>query len=296
MKGRSATLSLAAALLGLSVAVGQASGVRITSPSPGARITGPFAVVQGDTPPNAGVTVNDNPGLVEGDRFVAMIPVDATVRTLTVVARDFTGVVGTDSVRVTVESTPGEDSLRLTPAPRAGAAPLTVRFRVGGLTDIRQFSLDADGDGRPDAQGSTFAGTTFTYSRPGIYAVTLTVTDSRGTSRSAVSMVQVSDSAALDTRLQLVWSSLKAALRSRDVARAVEFMHSDTRERYRQDFDRMGPATLVNIDQTLTSIRLVEIGFAGAEYEMLRQEDGKTLSYGVWFQLDRDGLWRLRRF
>ncbi|MGH7346758.1 MAG: hypothetical protein ACREK4_17745, partial [Candidatus Rokuibacteriota bacterium] len=292
MRTRSAPLVLAAVSLGLSVAVGQASGVRITSPAPGARITGSVAVVQGEAPPNAGVTVNDNPGMVEGGRFVAVIPVDATVRTLTVVARDFTGVLGTDSVRVTVQSTPGEDALRLTPVPRAGAAPMTVQFRLRGLTDVRQFSLDADGDGRPDAQGSTLAGATFTYSRPGIYAATLTVTDTGGASRSAVGMVQVSDSAALDARLQFVWSSLKTALRSGNVARAVEFLHSDTREVYRQDFDRMSPATLANIDQTLTTIRLVQIGFAGAEYSMLRRQDGKTLSYAVWFQLDRDGLWR----
>ena len=296
MPARSATLALAAASLGLSVAVGQASGVRITSPASGARIIGPFALVQGDVPRNAGVTVNDTPGLVEGDRFVAMIAVDATVSTLAVVARDFTGVLGTDSVRVTVESPSSEDSLRLTAAPRAGAAPLTVRFKLAGLIDVRQFSLDADGDGRPDAQGGTFAAPTFAYSRPGIYAATLTATDTRGTSHSAVTMVQVSDSAALDARLQFVWSSVKAALRSRDVARAGEFLHSDTRERYRQQFDRMSPAILADIDQTMTTIRLVEIGLGGAEYAMLRQQDGRTLSYAVWFQLDRDGLWRLRRF
>jgi hypothetical protein len=40
----------------------------------------------------------------------------------------------------------------------------------------------------------------------------------------------------------------------------------------------------------------VEVGFGGAEYEMLRVRDGQTLSFAVWFQLDQDGLWRLRRF
>jgi hypothetical protein len=29
---------------------------------------------------------------------------------------------------------------------------------------------------------------------------------------------------------------------------------------------------------------------------MLRQRDGQTRSFAVWFQLDLDGLWRLRRF
>jgi hypothetical protein len=46
----------------------------------------------------------------------------------------------------------------------------------------------------------------------------------------------------------------------------------------------------------MTTIRLVEVGPGGAQYEMLRDLDGQTLSFAVWFQLDRDGLWRIRRF
>jgi hypothetical protein len=46
----------------------------------------------------------------------------------------------------------------------------------------------------------------------------------------------------------------------------------------------------------MTSIQLVEVGFGGAQYEMLRQRGDETLSFAVWFQLDHDGLWRLRRF
>jgi hypothetical protein len=59
-------------------------------------------------PQNAGVSVNKFPGFVEGDRFVALVPVDATVTALTVVARDFGGVLGTDSVRVKVQPPEGD--------------------------------------------------------------------------------------------------------------------------------------------------------------------------------------------
>ncbi len=46
----------------------------------------------------------------------------------------------------------------------------------------------------------------------------------------------------------------------------------------------------------MTTISLVGVGFGGAQYEMLRDRDGQTYSFAVWFQIDQDGLWRLRRF
>ena len=68
------------------------------------------------------------------------------------------------------------------------------------------------------------------------------------------------------------------------------------RDRYQTQFSQLNPGTLANVDQIMTSIALVEVGFAGAQYEMLRPSDGQVFSYAVWFQLDLDGLWRIRRF
>jgi hypothetical protein len=293
--GCAAIVVMVAGLVGWSVPVAHSSGVRITSPSPGATITGRVVVVQGDVPSDAGVTVNEVPGLVEGGRFAALVPV-AAATSLTVVARDWSGVVGTDSVRVTVVAAADDEPMRLTASPPGGLAPLTVRFGLDSLVGIAQVSFDADGDGRPDSQDPAVTGFTFAYSRPGIYAARLEVKDAEGKSRSAATIVQVSDRTALDARLQLVWRSFKTALTSGDVARAVEFLHSSTRDRYREHLSRLSPAALTNIDQIVTSIRLVQVGFGGAQYEMLRQQDGHPHSFAVWFELDRDGLWRLRRF
>jgi hypothetical protein len=116
-------------------------------------------------------------------------------------------------------------------------------------------------------EGRAFADVKFTSSRPRIYLATLHVTDIDGTSHSAVTLVHVFDPTALDARLQAVWNSFPVQL-------------VDAR----------------NIDQSMMSIRLVEVGFGGAQYEMLRPRDGRMFSFAVWFQLDFDGLWRLRRF
>jgi hypothetical protein len=139
-------------------------------------------------------------------------------------------------------------------------------------------------------------GQPFTYATPGLYLPTVTVTDARGTRHTAAAVIQVYDRAALDTLLQGKWSNLKDALRAGDIPRAVTVLHTDTRAAYEAQLRRFRPATLANLDRYMTTIQLIEVGPGGAQYEMLRQRDGEILSFAVWFQVDQDGLWRLRRF
>jgi hypothetical protein len=69
-----------------------------------------------------------------------------------------------------------------------------------------------------------------------------------------------------------------------------------TRETYQTLWNQLPLAALANIDQIMTTIRLVRVDFGSAEYEMLRDEQGEAFSYGAWSELDQDGLWRLRNF
>lgn len=101
---------------------------------------------------------------------------------------------------------------------------------------------------------------------------------------------------ALDGQLQAVWQGFKAAVKAGDLPHALAFLHSDTRAAYEQQLTRLSVTTLATIDQYLTTIQLVEVGFGGAQYEMLRLRDGQTRSFAVWFQVDADGVWRVRRF
>src|SRR5438093_11592116 len=127
-------------------------------------------------------------------------------------------------------------------------------------------------------------------------APTVRVTDAQGQVYNGVTLVQVFDRLALDTQLQAVWDGFKDAVRAGDLTQAAEFLHSDTRDAYQEQLALLNPATLANVDQTMTTIDLVEVGFGGAQYEMLRVEGGQARSFAVWFQIDEDGLWRLRRF
>jgi hypothetical protein len=278
----------------------QSCEIRILSPAPGSILTEPTVIVRGtvQTRPgaNVGVTVNGVPALVEVGQFAALVPVNPELIGLTARAVDSSGDIGADTIPVTVQLSTLEPRLRLQASPAGGVAPLAVGFSLSSLIPALTMALDFDGDGAIDFAGSSLDGQTFTYLQPGIHTATVRVTDERGGVYTAATVVQVSDQAALDARLQAIWHGLKDALRARDLARASTFIHSGTRAAYVDQLTRFSPTTLASIDTHMTTIQLVEVGSGGAQYEMLRDRDGQTLSFAVWFQLDRDGLWRLRRF
>lgn len=158
------------------------------------------------------------------------------------------------------------------------------------------INLDLVGDGTVDFSGPSLEGQTFSYLEPGLFFPTVTLTDADGNQHTASAVVQVYDQPTLDALLQAKWTELKEALRAGEVARAVTFIHTAARASYESQLARFSPATLTNIDQHITTIQLVEVGPGGAQYEMLRDRNGQILSFVVWFQVDQDGIWRLRRF
>ena len=283
----------------VTVEAAQACGLRITSPSVGAVLRAGPAIVRGTIPSQAGahvgVTVNGHAGLVEGTQFVAVVPVDPSVTALVAELNTFDGTQARETVTVSVTPAP-ESAIYILPSVPGGAAPLSVEFRLSAIVPVSQTVFDADGDGGTDFQGPLLDGFVFSYARPGLYVPMARVTDASGVVHTASTLIHAMDATALDIRLQAVWSDFKDAVRAGDLTRAGRFLHSSTRARYQADLASLGLAALAGIDQEMTSIQPKELGLAGAEYEMLRLDDGQTFSFAVWFQLDQDGLWRLRRF
>ena len=284
----------------VTVEAAQACGLRITSPAPGTVFPPGTVVVRGTVPHQpgvvVGVSVNGYPAAVEGTQFAARVPVGPGVTGFTAELNTFAGTQARDSVLVSVTST-GEEAMALRADLPGGVAPYSAELRPSlGRVPVTHIALDADGDGTPEFQGARLDRFPYTYTRPGVYVPTVQATDNGGATHTAMTVVHVMDQAAMDTRLQAVWTGFRDALRAGDLTGAMRFLHSSTRSQYEAQLARLSPTALASMDQQMTTIQLMELGFGGAEYEMLRTRDGQTRSFAVWFNVDHDGLWRLRRF
>jgi PKD repeat protein len=272
--------------------------VQITEPSSGATVTADSVLVRGFVDAGGlevGVSVNSSPAAVVGNTFAALVPVTPETTTLIAVATTVTGAKATQSIGITVGA-PSTPSIILRASPAGGVAPLSVGFSVLGGPIASKVELDLDADGTVDFTGASLEGQIFTYAKPGAYTPRVKLTDSGGKQSTASTTVEVYDQVVLDAQLQAKWTGLKDALRAGDVARAATFFHTSTRAAYQSQLGRFNSSTLMTIDRWMTTIQLVRVGPGGAQYEMLREEEGETFSFAVWFQLDEDGIWRLRRF
>jgi glucose/arabinose dehydrogenase len=280
--------------------------IRIAEPAPGAVVTTPTVWVRGtvegasdvavaiELPPGSPLAAL--PASTEAGTFAIELPVEPSMTTVTVAATDLrTNARATESVAISVQPAPDASSFGLVAAPAGGLAPLVVGFRAN-LGDVAQVSLDRDSDGSADFEGAAIDGPTFVYDRPGVYVATLRATTSDGQVLTFRTSVEVYDRAVLDARLQTVWSGFDAALRAGDVPAVASLIHGGRRAAWQQYYSQLAPQDLSAEADALGAITLVEVGRGGAEYELLREENGQVFSYPVVFVADSDGRWRLWQF
>ena len=270
--------------------------LQITNPAPGATITSDSVLVRGLVDAGGlevGVTVNAGPAAIVGNSFSALVPVTAETTEIAAMATTTTGATASARIPLTVQPATGP-TITLDAFPPGGAPPLTVTFHLGNNTGrpLVLFELDADGDGRVDITGSTFDEPEATYSTSGYRIPILRATDDQGQVYTATTLVTVGGTPALEAK----WEGMKDALRRGDIPGAMSFVHTASRERYEALFRLLTPGQRAAIDQYLATALPVEIGHNGAEYEMRRSSEGEILSSPIWFQVDEDGIWRIRAF
>jgi hypothetical protein len=187
--------------------------------------------------------------------------------------------------------------------PPSGPAPLDVEIRWFHYPypDVARFDFDLDGDGTVDASepmaGDHYPRRQHRFTRPGRYTVTVHVRSAAGAVTTLREPVDVFAPDAFDRELQARWSTLKAALRRRDVPAAMECIVGRSRPQYEEVFRELFvKTTSTDVDRVLTSIRPVTTRRAAAIYEMVRTQDGHDRSYEVRFAIDADLVWRIEAF
>ncbi|MBI4264336.1 MAG: hypothetical protein HY657_08165 [Acidobacteria bacterium] len=284
----------------------QSLQLRILEPAPGALITTESVWVRGVVDGGAGEVTVSLPlpaqfGIdtvtapVEGNTFAIEAPADPAFTTLTLTAIDEGGGTAQAEVSIVVSGDRVAEE-RLDVWPPGGLAPLTVRIGVRGLAGAR-VAVDVDGDGTDEFDGQPDGDDLyFTYASPGTYLPTVRVTNAQGEVSTRRAAVEVYGRAALDARLQAVWRGFKDALREGDVQQAVTFIAAERRAAWAEYFSTLPPEAFEDVDLVFTTLTLVQVGYGGAQYEMVAERDGLVYSYAVWFQTDVDGRWRLWRF
>lgn len=277
--------------------VGGAIQIRITSPLSGVTVPAGSLLVQGTVGPagaGIGVIVNGIPAASQDGLFAALV--SATPGTLVLTAVTTGGAASGHSVTVSVAGT--ASSVGFVAVPQSGLAPLTVSFTLSGSTGSA-ITIDADGNGSVEFSGSSLAGQTFTFSQPGLYFPTATITDAAGERTIARTVVQVYDRAALDAFFKAKWGAMKSALIANDLAAAVTHFVAPQQDRYRALFTALS-GDIARIARDMQDIELIYAVEGRVKYRLPRTQlwGGQlmALSYYVYFVQHGDGLWTIESF
>ena len=276
-----------------------ALSLQITSPGAGAMVPAGLLLVRGSINAGSaevGVNVNGRPAAVQGRVFAVLIPVDQSTSQLLAVATTSSGATTSSAIAIGVTGSP-IDAVILRPSPESGTAPLQVTFSVSSPRPVTQVALDFDGNGSVDFRGPSLDGQRFTYSQPGLYVATASITDTQGVQTNTGAIVQVFDRSQLDAFLQGKWNALRDALSRADVPAAVSLFALASRDAYQDQLGALaGAGALQQVGSDLGVIRMVRTMANAAEYEVRAFRNAVEYSFYVLFVVDSDGVWRLRVF
>ncbi len=146
---------------------------------------------------------------------------------------------------------------------------------------------------------SPFDNISYTYSSPGIYYATLTVTDDADTDYADTIAIVVSNATDLDGMLKVIWNSMKAKLTNNDAVGAAGYYSFASKDKYLSTFSTLA-GHLPEIAANMQNISSNYIGSDVAEYRIIRNEsiNGQPtdVMYFIYFVKDDDGLWKIEEF
>ena len=276
--------------------------VAISFPSDGATITSPYVTVKGaiinSTGNETGVTVNGIVATVYNNQFIAgHVPLTEGSNTITVTATDTDGNTATTSITVNAVTT--GHYVRLTSNIESGIAPLEVTLRIDGSFSIKESSLNITGPVQPEIISSSPDEYTVKMTIDGIYYLTVNVTGPDSNVYQDTIAVTMMNRAQLDNLLKAKWEGMRTALASQDVEEALTYYSEETKLIYNDLFNALY-SYLPQIAQEMQGIQLIYAKNNTAKYRMRQDElyGGRniTLTYYIYFVIDRDGVWKIYRY
>ena len=276
----------------------------INQPIDTALINRPDIMVQGSilntTGNETGVKVNGISAIIYNGMFFANhVPLIDGLNSIIATASDTAN--NTASTSILVNAFTNAPHISLSATVESGITPLTTYFSLSSNIPetIVSYTLDYEGDNTIEDIGTTFEDTQITYSTEGIYYPTLTITDDKGNSYSDTIVIIVQRKTDIDALLKSKWNSMKTALAIQDISNAIQYFSNNSKAHYSDTFNALYD-TLPRIVQNMQEIQLIYMKNNTAKYRIskneLYEEQNTTLSYYIYFTVDKDGIWKIERF
>jgi hypothetical protein len=278
----------------------------ITAPSDGDSVFRPDVMVEGTVRNSAGhetgVTVNGVTAPVSGDRFLANhVPLQEGENIIRAAAIDTEG--NAAETWVTVHAAITGDTIRLSSSTNSGVSPLQTILRIEGPFDFAAswITYVYQGPSQPQVVLERIGENEFsaTITTEGTYTFTATATDSEDVSYTDTLAIVVLNPSEVDSLLKAKWNGMKGKLVDGDIEGALEFFASRPKQRYRQIFEFIEANVPGGISAEATNLPepiLIEVRGDRATYVLVREEDGKTIEYTLYFLKDTSGIWRVYEY
>lgn len=278
--------------------------IQITSPAPSITVTQPVITVQGtvtSSVDDVGVVVNGFPATLQGQQFIASnIPLAIGLNMITAIATAVCLDQASATISITREQDATADSLNVQAIPALGLAPLSVEFRADPrLTrSLATVAWDFDGDGISDADsfGPGLLEVSHTYTQPGVFSATVTITDSDGNQLSRTLLITVLSQSQIEAQLQEKWMVFLAAIGQQDIDQAVQYIAGSTREKYQETFLALRDQLPQLSSELGGTLQLTDFRERFAILQLPTVINGTERNVVVEFILDTDGIWRIRFF
>lgn len=273
--------------------------VHLIFPGDGSTINKSSALVKGTISTDShevGITVNGVLAEISGGEFaVNGVPLNIGKNTITAVATDADGTTATSGI--TVHTDEYQNLVNLTTDKTSGLSPVTVKFAIDTQisNQITRYEMDFEGDGIQDQTVEDLANVSFIYTQVGLSYPTITVTDDQGNQYTDTTAVNVLSLPEMDTLLKAKWEGMKEGLQSGDIARTLKYFAEGSQGRYQGIFTAL-QGNLAEIAANMQEIGPIYIKDGIAKYRIRRQEDAGEITYYIYFQVDKDGLWKIRQF
>lgn len=133
---------------------------------------------------------------------------------------------------------------------------------------------------------------TFTYTLPGKYLATTTLTDISSISHTFQNHIVVEDIINVDTKLRDLYQGMLNNLIAGDIDNAMLSLTPTMRFKYEAKFNIL-KSFMPEIISRLGTLAGGSMSNDFAEYIVLRNKNSKTYAYPIYFMRGKDGVWRI---